>query len=334
MDRRDLLKMGALGGASVVGSIGCGAQGGLRYASTDERRWSHGDVMSFLANVDGGIAHIDKGHDRLPKSFAKIREIEGVRDAANPGLPPSPEELERTERVFRKAMRSLLLVGSFSDMPPEARMHPAVQERMWRAMPDMDEGMLGMKGLLDELTPTEASDIGRVMQRSPGLGMHIAESLDIEAAHIGISMARRNHLRSIASHVSFRLAQSTPLLVSEYRSTVERVASRDATIAEAERTLAVRLGRETFWKLRDDSVSFAQRWAHDPSVPITEPRGGTAITVGAILLGIGAVTAGLGGLAIAGGGGIGGAFVITLGAALGLAGLITLIVGLALRATS
>ena len=67
--------------------------------------------------------------------------------------------------------------------------------------------------------------------------------------------------------------------------------------------------------------------------PPTAPKGGTAITVGAILMGVG-ITVGVIGAAVMGGGSIGGIFAITAGAVLLVGGLITLIVGLVLRAKS
>ncbi len=70
-----------------------------------------------------------------------------------------------------------------------------------------------------------------------------------------------------------------------------------------------------------------------PPQPSTAPRGGAAITVGAILMGVG-VTVGVIGVAVMGGGGIEGVFALTAGAVLLVAGLITLIVGLVLRAKS
>jgi predicted phage tail protein len=61
-----------------------------------------------------------------------------------------------------------------------------------------------------------------------------------------------------------------------------------------------------------------------------EPRGGAAITVGAILLGLGVIVGAIGFATLDGAGVI----AITVGALLLLGGLITLIVGLVLRASS
>ena len=102
------------------------------------------------------------------------------------------------------------------------------------------------------------------------------------------------------------------------------------------------MGDAAFWAMRERTVASAARWnvadasggvvIYGPGFgePPRPPRGETAITVGAVLLGIGAITGIVGGVVLAGGS-IGGAFAITVGAVLGLAGLITLIVGLALR---
>jgi hypothetical protein len=244
---------------------------------------------------------------------------------------------QQHQAIVRKTLRSLLLVGSFRDLPEEGRAHPGMQDRMWRSMTEMDEAMLGMANALDALTPTERADVGLALRADPDLGMRIVEALDREGAAQGVSTARRAHMRSIAVLACSRLKQSAPMFMDEYVGKVRRVAARSGTIEEVERRLAVQMGETAFWQMRERNLAAVARWnVADSSGQVwsgSEPRherGGGAITAGAILLGVAAVLGISGGILVAQGN-IVGAFLLTPGAILGLAGLITLIVGLALR---
>src|SRR5262249_12997400 len=155
-------------------------------------------------------------------------------------------------------------------------------------------------------------------------------------------------MRSIGTQLAFRMRQSTSLFFDEYVGKVARVRARHGTNAEIERALAAKLGDAAFWELHDRTIAAARRW-ESPHASVTvsemaamtswvgpknEPRGETAMTVGAILLGIGVVVGVAGAIALSQPHvGVGGAVPVTIGAAVGFAGLIALLVGATLRAT-
>jgi hypothetical protein len=335
MERRDFLTAGAIAGAGAMslGSAGCAALG--QDLAPPAAPLSGHDMDGFLARLDGAMGSISVGN---PFSGLLPRAAIAPADEA---------AYEKGQDVLRKTMRSLLLTGSFRDLPEEGRAHPGMQERMWRSMGEMDEAMLGVTDALAGLTPTERADIGRALREDPGLGMRLVEALDREGAEKGVPLSRRLHMRAIAVEVSARLKQSAPMLIDEYVGKVRRVAARHGSNEEIERRLAAQMGDTAFWAMRERTMAATARWnvadvrgvvVYGPpyGMPVYGPprkpanAGMTAITVGAVLLGIGVITASAGGIVLAGGA-LGGAFAITAGAVLGLAGLITLIVGLCQR---
>jgi hypothetical protein len=342
MHRRGFLQAGVSAGvgAAAIGTVGCGGLGLHLDPAASLPPPSDAEMAAFFKRLDGNMEAVSKG----PNPVAKL--VPGAR------LPDTPEFL-RGDEVLRKALRSMLLVGSFHDLPEEGRVHPEMQDRMWCGMADMDSGMLGVHELLSELTPTERADLGRLMRKDPDLGMRVVEAIDDHAAATGVPMKRRLHLREIASHVCFRLRQSTPLFLDEYTGKVERVKARRGSVEEVQRRLATQMGDQAFWAFHARTVAMAGQWrvadaapashveeeeeestahpAPPPPAPAHHPKGGGAITAGAILLGVAAVSAGTGALIVSAGA-FGGVFLITLGALLGIGGLITLLVGLILRA--
>src|SRR5262245_12165538 len=114
MERRSLLQMGAAAGISTVAGVGCGRAGEPRMGGFDPTRMP--DMDAFLAQLDHGMEAIAKG--------APLKDF----------FPARAEH----EKLVKKSLRSLLLVGSFRDLPEEARVHPGMQERMWGSMQEMD----------------------------------------------------------------------------------------------------------------------------------------------------------------------------------------------------
>ncbi|TKD13239.1 hypothetical protein [Polyangium fumosum] len=328
MERRDFLKVGVIGGAgtAAAGSVGCVGTTGA--AASPVTLVSPEEMDRFLARLDRGLDSLKTGDSPITSLFPKL-------DATD-------SKVQKQDLLVRKTLRSLLLVGSFNDLPEEGRAHPGMQARMWNGMDEMDEAMLGMTSELEALTPTERADIGLRMRKDPGLGMRIVEAIDEDAARAGISMERRLHLRSIAVEACARMKQSTPLLIDEYVTKVNKVAARPVTVADFERRLVAQMGEEAFFQLRERTEAHARRWnvastgatANDGAQqgpPAANPHGrsNTVLAVGGILLGVGVLAMVIGGIFASGGG----VFAVTIGAILGIAGLITLIVGAVLRAT-
>src|SRR6185503_1844195 len=143
------------------------------------------------------------------------------------------------EQLVKKSLRSLLLVGSFRDLPEEARQHPGMQARMWGSMQEMDEAIFGMTHALTRFTPDERIRIREVLNDKPDLGMQIAEALDKDAVAAGVSAARRLHLRTLSAQIGFRLKrQPVTTLIDEYTAKVQKVSARHGYTEEMQRRIA------------------------------------------------------------------------------------------------
>jgi len=337
MDRRDVLKLGAvatLGGSSCAGLLSNPSAVGAA------------ELDGFLASLDGAMASIGGG-----KFF----------DAFLPAQ-KSPElaaRAEHGEALAKKTLRSLLLVGTLSELPPEHLGHEGVQQRLRESMGEFDDAMFGMTSLLEQLSPTDRAELSQALKEDPQLGMKVMSGVDQQAAEFGVSLKQRTKLRALSTHACTRLRQSPDLMIAEYTGKMHKVAARNGGRAEAERIAAANLGSAMMWQAADGETpggltpppppppidpnegrggtgsieTGAPPLANDP--PLVRPaerRGPRAshvlLTTGGIALGLTAVSIGVG-YATIGGPGV---LFFTLGAILGVSGLIVLIIGLILLA--
>ncbi|MFO0546951.1 MAG: hypothetical protein U0271_01120 [Polyangiaceae bacterium] len=330
MERRSFLRTGLLGG-SALGASGCSATLDGLLQIPKEQGVSDEEVKAFLARLDGQLGAI---------SAARPQDPMLIPSAALP-----TGDVERGRDLVQKTMRGLLITGSFADLPLEGRTHPAVQARMTAAMPELDDAMLGMRDFLGRLTPTERADLGRALRKDPDLGMRVVGSIDDQASELGVSLTRRVHMREIAAHACARLKQSSDLFLDDTLRKADKLAMRDTTPLAIERQLLAQLGEAEFFRMRDSLEAAAAKWnvaTRDLGEGVLDPetrdyerqknRANVVLTVGGVLLGVGLVHLAIGipVLILGGGvtgGGLAGAFVITAGAVLGLAGIITMIVG-------
>lgn len=321
-------------GTAAAGGLGCASLGAL---TPPVALYSPADMKAYLARLDhsmGAVSTVEAVEGMLPQGMKR------------PNYAEDPE-LQRGDLLFRKTVRALLLSGSFHDLSEEDRMHPGMQERMWRSMGEMDEAMLGMNDMLAGLTPTEHADLAESLRTDPDLGMRVVEVLDTEAVKAGVPLSRRMQLRTIAVQTCARLKQSPSLFIGEYSAKVQKIAARDGSMEETQRKLVSRMGEQAFWAYRDRLTEASRRWdvalgnggpgfdvppGYGPvQVRQGMPRGTISIIVGGSLLGLGAILAVSGGIILGTSGNLGGAVAITVGASLALGGLITLIVGLVQR---
>jgi hypothetical protein len=368
VERRDVLKIGAIAGFGGLGGAGCATVGDGSLGTAAPPLMP--DLDGFLARLDRGMTAIATGNplkDLLAKSHVPVSGAGGA---------PRPEDL-----LIKKTLRSLLMAGSFRDLNEAERAHPAMQARIWGSMQEMDEAVFGMTHVLEGFSPSERAKIRETIQSDPEIGMRIAEALDTDAATADVSLQRRTHLRAIASQLTWRLKnQPIETAIDEYVGKVKKVSARNGYSEEMQRKLAAQVATTMFIAQPQPDAPPAQPGTPAPASPggpataapqlayppgygpppgyppgygppppgyvyqpgaqpyyvvqppaVQEPRGGAAITVGAILLGLGVV---VGIIGFATSNSAGGVVAITVGALLLLGGLITLIVGLVLRATS
>jgi hypothetical protein len=328
--RREFLKTSTLIGMGTAATA-CASRPGdlLVVPSTD---LTATDMEAYLARLDRSMNSIAVNPSPIVKIFPekKFKLDEPV--------------MKSGEDLMRKNLRSLLLVGSFRDLPEEGRVYPGMQARMWGAMGEMDDAMRGTHQALSALTPTERADIGRALRADPELGMRIVEAFDAESAAQGVPVERRMHLRSLGIQATNRLRQSTTMFIDEYTRKTEKILNSPVDPEELQRKLLATIGEEEFFSLQKRTSLYAEKWRlaqaapasspqaapRQPTASAKDPPGTGAITAGAVLLGIGVVVLLLSIVA----GGVDGFFGVTAGALLGIAGLITLIIGGAIRAAN
>jgi hypothetical protein len=317
--------MGALAGLSGAMGTGCATTGSAAKGTFDPGAML--DMDAFLSRLDHSMESIASGNPL--RSFFPD----------DPRRPYAP--------LVKKSLRSLLIAGSFRDLPEEARAHPGMQQRIRDAMPEMDEAVFGMTHVLASFTANERVRIREVLNEDPEFGMRIAESLDGDAVSAGVSAARRLHLRTLSSQISFRLKhQPVTTLIDEYVGKVQKVSARHGYTEEMQRRIAARVVSGSLLGMPAEAVikrppteAFPPPPSETPPKVKTDDKkplpGRVPITVGAVLMGVGPSIALTSFFLAPVAGGFALLFIgITGGAVILLAGLVTLIAGLAIRASA
>ena len=332
MDRRDVLKLGAV--ASVSGSS-CAS------LLSNPGAVGASDLGGFLSSLDGALASIGGG-----------QFFDGFLPATR--SPELSTRAQHGEVLAKKTLRSLLLVGTLSELPPEHLAHEGVQQRLRDSMGEFDDAMFGMTSMLEQLSPTERADLSQALEEDPQLGMRVMSGVDEQAAAFGVSLKQRTKLRALSTHACARLRQSPELLITEYTGKMHKIAARHGARSAAERTLAASIGTTLLWQSQAaEGEATGGSLTPPPPPPQVDPqetRGASAspepqnaarperrgprashvlLTTGGIALGLTALSVGLG---FASGSSGAGLFVFTVGALLGITGLIVLIIGLILLA--
>lgn len=220
-----------------------------------------------VGSIEEYVARMDHGMDYIARKASIGDHLQGLRADIPRPTAARPAYLDRSEELFRKTMRTTVLTGMFSDLPPELQKHPAVQERMWRHMPEMDETVTEMTYILEQLDATQREDIRRVLQQTPELGATLAAEIDVHARNIDVSTMRRaqfnDHLQKSAWQMG---AQSPSLLIDGYTTKVRKAQARHGMSAELERAIAAQMGEEAFWAHQRSMAALsdkymAQGWA-------------------------------------------------------------------------
>lgn len=342
MDRRDVLKLGAV--ASLGGS-GCAT------LLSNPASVGAGEMDGFLSSLDTALEKIASGNffdQFLPTN----------RD------PELDARAKHGEELTKKTLRSLLLVGTLQELPTEHLAHEGVQKRLRESMGEFDDAMFGMSSLLEGLSPTERAEVSQALKNDPQLGMRVMGAVDQEAAAFGVSTQQRARLRTLSAHTCARLRQSPELTLTEYTGKMHKIAARHGGRAEAERSAAAAIGSALLWQgTSTDGAAVggsSELTPPPPPPPIapeaetrgSEPRGGegppadqkwatepvrrgprpsqVVLTAGGIALGLGLLSFGIG--FASSGNTVVLALGLTFGAVLGIAGVITLIVGLIMLA--
>ncbi len=310
MERRVFL------GVAAASSIPLPGLGEPRHRAPEpplERPGPVDDMDAYVAKVDEGMARIGRW-----SITANHPEFQGDREA--------------TDALARSAMQTLYLTGMFGDLPRAQQLHPGMQERMWTALPLMDDALDRMNAFLDARTDDELSRVQEALRRDGSLGERVGDALVAEAARCGTSAWRCQQVRGMVNQAAWRLANQPPeLLIGEYRAKIERVDGSDVAAAARERWLTAKVGEGVFWAraaaeprvLAVDAVADTAQSARDRTIA----RGLKAMGIGVLIFGVGALIAVSSGNALEGAGPIG-LVVGTVGAIWFLVGFLILLAGL------
>lgn len=357
MDRRELLKTGAvLGTAAIAGAqTGCASVPGIRL---DDLPTPMRDMEAYLARLDEDLA----GIGRL--NLTKELDPKGA-------LPALDGLLNEKSELAHKAARVLYLTAAFRDLSEEERFHPGMQARMRSAVPEMNEAVQGMSRMLTSMTDDDRARLQKAMQENPEVVQRAVSVLEDQLGKPAVDLERRRRLQAATHRYAWQMQhQSLSAVVDECIDKAERAGAG----ADDPRWLEARIGEENLRryqllaaKVQAEAGAGAEVPAAGGEVPLDdgedrvvedeqiedvgdeqiapEPADESAkesaeatIWFGAKTLGIGALVF-LGGMVMLGVGGSSplagvGGLATTIGGILLLVGLLVLIVGTVMRATA
>ena len=310
MDRREFIRVSATGasGILVLGAASCASVPKIPLGRPEEQDLP--DMESYLARVDAGMRTI-------------------ARWSPTEGYPGYPGDRAAADRLARGSLRTLYMTAMFSDLPEAGQRHVGMQDRIWAAMPEMDEATAEMEAFLASRSDQDLRTLQGALRSSRNPGMEIFGALDQHAAACGVSLRRRLQTRVLMTEANWRLRNQPPsLVVQESLEKVRKVTATDISRAGQEDWIAARAGEAIFWQeqLRTD-VSGEATAAPDSARQGRSLRQ-KRLRRGARLMGIGLLVGGVAAAATAAGA-VPFVFVATVGAVMILVGLITLLVGIA-----
>jgi hypothetical protein len=330
MERRDVLKAGALGVAATAVGPGCAT---VPHAETAAPVGAAGGPSGaeFLALLDRQLGYI--GHAHFVDEF--------VTQTRGPARVPEVERAVATsDEAFRRMLRTLVITQGFRDLSVDTQLESDVQARMASHMDEIDATVFEVADRLAAIDAGQHARVQTALRDQPDLAMQIGEAVDAHAAAAGLSRARRRQLRMMMMQTAFRLKHEAPgTLIGEYTQKVTRM-REDGDKSALALAVSERIGRQAFW-------AYQKRVAQAPGAAPQQPAPGTApaplppqpvapdphphrytvLKAGGAMMGIGVVTAGVSALILSAGGSEGFLVGITVGSILFGLGFLFLIVG-------
>jgi hypothetical protein len=229
---------GAAGAAGLAGSS-------CAYLGLDALVRDPGPPLPAMGSY---LARFDRGLQRLADwSLGEVTK--------NEAIPAAEDELARA------ALRSLYVTAMFGDLPEAGQMHPGMQARVQRALPEMDQAVFGMCDRLEQCRPDEADELQRVLKQPSNPGMELAQQIDQLAAETGMSPGRRVQTRSMTTQLAARLRNQPPRTAfAEHVGKTRRLAARAGSVEEIQRRMIAQLGEQAFWERQQRLARYAAAW--------------------------------------------------------------------------
>ena len=249
--------LGGAAGAAAVGVSGCAGlsrafgtgQGALSRAALEEHLLRLDDLLEAAGGVD------------FVSDFVRERGS-GLQG----GLEGS---LGLADAHAQRAVRTLTLTSMVLDLPEEVRGAPAVQERIERLGPEMDDALLRTADLLAACPRDELDDVEAALRDDPMLAMRVCELVDHRGREHGLGHAGRRRLRALGRSVTNCLRdRSLSTLVEECQRAVAVAEARHGTVLDEEERRRLETESLAIW-----APVAGDAWAKDKS---PEQGGGAA----------------------------------------------------------
>lgn len=239
MKRRDFIKSG------LVITMAAGATGPKAFGEVlapAEDNVSHFEMERFIKELDLSM-------DRISHSGGEyIRNI----------ISETPDESE--EKFFRANLRSLMLVGSFSDLPIKGQVHPWMQKRMMYSAAEMELSVNNSFNMLKNMSEEAKEDIRTALTEDTSLGRRILDTLDLEAQAIGVPSARRRHLKIMGRRIIRRLRHSPGMFIDEYVHKTEKLMLASNSDEALEKMFRMQVGEARYSTCLKEAESTALEW--------------------------------------------------------------------------
>ena len=248
MERRELLQMGGLFGIGMTlgGGTGCLPRVVPRHASDAE-------MTKVLATLDENLERVSR-YDMLDDFTRRANTNARYTD--------------NDRALSRMSMRSLYMSATFRSLPEEAQMHPAMQERVIKQLPEMDEAIFGMTDRMSTLAEDRREFVRAALHRETTGPEAISQVFDQGMGVLDMPLRRRFQMRSIFAQVGFRMQKQPAVVIDEYVNKVHKTTALIGSQVELQRRIAAQIGQDAYWKHQH---RLALMLADDPNGP---PGGG------------------------------------------------------------
>lgn len=173
-------------------------------------------------------------------------------------VPQVPTEDE--QNYFRASLRSLLLIGNFSDLPIKGQVHPWMQKRLIYSSPEVNYTVSTSLDILRNMSDETREEVRSALIEDPELGDRILESLDLDARSIGVHSARRRQMRVMGKRIIRRLRHSPEMFIDEYVSKAEKLIAANNPDETSEFLFRSRMGENEYSARRDEAEKAALHW--------------------------------------------------------------------------
>jgi hypothetical protein len=259
--RREFLKAGAAT-ATVAGAAGVGGLAGSACAGLFDGKLFEGAELP-LPDMDEYIRKVDDGMKR-------IAEWDRRDD-----IPETELDKALENDLGKKALRALYMAGMFGDLPDAGQVHPGMQARIERSLPEMDEAVDAMVEYLSGLSDGDLQLAQEFLRDKTNPGMEIGQWFDEVESALGVSGRRRAQTRAFVTQIVTRMRNQPPrTVIDDFVGKVEKTRARSGSAEEVERQMIARVGKEAFFARQERLAMYSAAWAQEgvtaEDVPVEE----------------------------------------------------------------